>query len=160
MEFGRKITICLFMMIIMWCYAIEGREPVLHRVGGGRYTWRPNVSFTNWTSYEHFYQDDWLYFGFDRNVHNVLEVNKTNYENCIETDFIKNVTRGGRDVVQLLEMRSYYYICGRGFCNNGMKVEINIEPDLPLSPTIFSQASSTAKMNVLFSVIGLAWIFI
>ncbi|KAL5073621.1 hypothetical protein RYX36_012605 [Vicia faba] len=152
------------MMIIMWCYKIEGREPALHRVGGGRYTWQPKVNFTNWTSYEHFYQGDWLYFGFDKTIHSVLEVNKTNYENCIETDFIDNITRGGRDVVQLSEMRMYYFICGRGFCFNGMKVEINVEPDLPLSPTIFNKASSARKMNaivmLLFSVIGLAWIFI
>ncbi|KAI5402427.1 lamin-like protein [Lathyrus oleraceus] len=164
MEIGRKITICLFIMIIMWCYEIECREPVLHRVGGGRYTWQPKVNFTNWTSYELFYQGDWLYFGFDRNIHNVLEVNKTSYENCIETDFINNVTRGGRDVFQLSEMRSYYFICGRGFCFNGMKVEINVKSfDQTISPIIPNKTCSTRKMNdtvmFVFSILTLAWIF-
>lgn len=56
----RKIIMCLLMSIIVGYYKIEGRDPVLHRVGGGRYTWLPDVNFTKWASNEHFYKGDWL----------------------------------------------------------------------------------------------------
>ncbi|OWM72913.1 hypothetical protein CDL15_Pgr016545 [Punica granatum] len=39
---------------------VRGRNPVLHRVGGGRYTWAPNINFTQWASHEVFYVGDWL----------------------------------------------------------------------------------------------------
>lgn len=60
MEVRRKIILCLLMTITMGCYKVEGREPILHRVGGGRYTWTPKANFTNWSSHENFYQGDWL----------------------------------------------------------------------------------------------------
>lgn len=66
-------------------------------------------------------------FNFDKRYYNVLEVNKTSYENCIDRDFIKNVTRGGRDVVQLTEAKTYYYISGGGYCFHGMKVDVKVE---------------------------------
>lgn len=55
-----KIIIFLLMIIAMGCHKIDGRDPILHRVGGGRYTWAPNVNFTKWASHEHFYKGDWL----------------------------------------------------------------------------------------------------
>ncbi|MCH87547.1 lamin-like protein [Trifolium medium] len=166
MGFGRKIIVCLLMIITIGCNEIDGREPVLHRVGGGKYTWKPKINFTQWASNEHFYKDDWLYFGFDKHIYNVLEVNKTNYEKCIDTGYINNITRGGRDVFQLSEERTYYFLCGRGFCFQGMKVEINVEPlELPLlpPPTIPNKAGSSRNTNysifVILLVIALAWIF-
>lgn len=53
-------------------------------------------------------------------------MNKTSYENCIDRDFIKNVTRGGRDVVQLTEARTYYYLSSGGYCFHQMRVAINV----------------------------------
>ncbi|WJX42449.1 hypothetical protein P8452_29682 [Trifolium repens] len=164
----KKIIVCLLMIVItIGCIETVGRDPVLHRVGGGKYTWKPKINFTQWASNETFYKDDWLYFGFDKHIYNVLEVNKTNYEKCIDTGYINNITRGGRDVFQLSEERTYYFICGRGFCFQGMKVEINVEPlELPLLPprTIPNKACSSRKMNytkfVMLLVIALAWTFV
>lgn len=102
-------------------------------------------------------------FGFDRNIYNVLEVNKTNYENCIDTDFITNITRGGRDVFQLVEARPYYFICGRDFCYQGMKIAINVdEPTTTLPPIALpskafpSSGMSNTKLLVLLVTI-LVW---
>jgi len=94
-------------------------------------------------------------FGFDKLMYNVLEVNKTNYENCIDTNFLKNITKGGRDVVQLLETRTYYFLCGRGFCYQGMKIAINVkEPILHKSPSTLSNKAfhSTKIINTKFIV--------
>lgn len=66
-------------------------------------------------------------FGYDRHMFNVLEVNKTSYEHCIDTGVIKNVSRGaGRDVFQLTEVKTYYFLSGGGYCWNGMKVAIDV----------------------------------
>ena len=50
----------LVIMIILISNAVEARLPVLHRVGGGRMTWVPNINFTDWSNKEHFYVGDWL----------------------------------------------------------------------------------------------------
>lgn len=73
----------------------------------------------------------------------MLEVNKTNYEYCIDTNFIKNVTRGGRDVVQLTEARTYYFLSSGGYCFHGMKVAIDVQEHQPAAPS----PSPTAKSS-------------
>jgi hypothetical protein len=104
-------------------------------------------------------------FGFDKHIYNVLEVNKTNYEKCVDKGFISNITRGGRDVFQLLEAKTYYFLCGRGFCFHGMKVEINVKPLEPdnVSPTVLEKACSPRKMNQIklfvLLVLVMIWIF-
>lgn len=84
-------------------------------------------------------------FGFDRKLHNILQVNKSSYEKCIATDFIFNITRGGRDVFQLLQPKTYYFICGKGYCLKGMKLAVNVLPQPPPStPTYPITPASTA----------------
>ena len=70
-------------------------------------------------------------FGFDKQLYNVLEVNKTSYESCIDKDYIYNVTRGGRDVFHLTEAKTYYFLSGRGYCYKGMKVAVFVEQSPP-----------------------------
>ncbi|KAL1168832.1 hypothetical protein V6Z11_A05G108100 [Gossypium hirsutum] len=96
----------------------ESRESVLHRVGGGRYSWKPNVNFTGWAIHE--YVD----FGFNKQSYSVLQVNETSYPNCIEENFINNITKGGRDVFNLTMPKLYYFISGRGYRFKRMKVAI------------------------------------
>ena len=75
-------------------------------------------------------------FGFNKQIYNVLEVNKTSYNTCDDTNYMTNVTRGGRDVFKLSEAKVYYFLCGRGFCSQGMKVEVPVHeiPPSPLPP--------------------------
>ncbi|KAL4367864.1 hypothetical protein GQ457_05G017280 [Hibiscus cannabinus] len=65
-------------------------------------------------------------FNFDKRYFNVLEVNQTSYENCNDQGFIKNITRGGRDVIELTEARPYYFLSSGGYCYNGMKVAVDV----------------------------------
>ncbi|RDX90290.1 Lamin-like protein, partial [Mucuna pruriens] len=87
---------------------------------------------------------------FDKRYFNVLEVNKTSYERCIDKEFITNVTRGGRDVVQLTEARSYYYLSGGGYCFGGMKVGVHVEEyqdsDAPAAAPAPSQIASASLL--------------
>jgi hypothetical protein len=86
-------------------------------------------------------------FVFDKHSYNVLEVNETNYENCNDQGFIKNITRGGRDVVQLTEARPYYFLSSGGYCWNGMKVAINVEDFAP-TPAPASSTENGSPSNI------------
>lgn len=85
-----------------------------------------------------------LDFGYDKHMYNVLEVNKTSYENCMDRDFIKNITKGGgRDVFQLKEVKTYYFLSGGGYCWHGMKVAINVEYVAPVPSPVAEHKSSS-----------------
>ncbi|KAF5744975.1 lamin-like protein-like [Tripterygium wilfordii] len=157
MDRWMKNVVFLMMMISM----VGFTNGSLHYVGGGKTTWAPNVNLTDWASHhEHFYVGDWLYFGFDKHSYSVLEVNRTSYENCISTDFLKNVTRGGRDVFQMIEAKTYYFIDGRGFCFQGLKVAIDCETSAPTpSPAPAPAPAKNAAPSLFGSLDALSWIF-
>ncbi len=73
-------------------------------------------------------------FIFDKHHYNVLEVNKTSYEKCNDQGFIRNITRGGRDVFQLTEARPYYFLSSGGYCYNGMRVAVYVEVEASETP--------------------------
>ncbi|XP_045811347.1 lamin-like protein [Trifolium pratense] len=136
------MSVVVFGMLSLWPMVVMGK-PVLHKVGGPK-GWNQNVNYTTWSSQEHIYVGDWLIFKFDKRYYNVLEVNKTSYENCIDITFIKNVTRGGRDVVQLTEAKTYYFLSAGGYCFHGMKVAVNVQDQSPApSPSLSDTAQSS-----------------
>ncbi|CAA3018344.1 lamin [Olea europaea subsp. europaea] len=113
---------------------------------GGNMGWTSNVNYTVWAQGKHFYLDDWLFFVYDRNQMNVLEVNSTDYENCISDHPLHNWTTGaGRDVVPLNVTKTRYFISGKGFCFGGMKVAIHTEK-LPPPPTLSPQISDSGGL--------------
>ncbi|CAI0386903.1 unnamed protein product [Linum tenue] len=114
-------------VVILIIMAGSGESSVLEKVGS-RKGWIPNFNYTQWSSTQHhLYVGDWLLFVFDKRYYNVLEVNKTSYDGCEEKGFARNITKGGRDVVELTEARPYYFISGGGYCWGGMKVAVNVE---------------------------------
>ncbi|ESW23271.1 hypothetical protein PHAVU_004G032800 [Phaseolus vulgaris] len=133
-------------------------------VGDNRF-WNPNINYTEWAKGKHFYLGDWLYFVYDRNQANVLEVNKTEYETCNSDHPLQNWTRGaGRDVVPLNVTKTYYIISGKGFCFSGMKVAVHVEklppppkasPVVSGAPNLFS-SGHILLMPVVFAI-GTAW---
>ncbi|TYJ33499.1 hypothetical protein E1A91_A05G107500v1 [Gossypium mustelinum] len=126
----------------------ESRESVLHRVGGGRYSWKPN-----------FFVGDWLYFGFNKQSYSVLQVNETSYPNCIEENFINNITKGGRDVFNLTMPKPYYFISGRGYCFKRMKVAIFVQnynhcqSQMGLCSTMFNSVSNFQAKLILVLIL-------
>ncbi|XWS40926.1 hypothetical protein CRYUN_Cryun17cG0037900 [Craigia yunnanensis] len=100
-------------MLMMMIMELEFAMTTLHRVGD-KNGWNPNVNYSEWSNHEQFYVGDWLIFNFNKHYFNVLEVNKTSYENCNDQSFIQNITRGGRDVIELTEARPYYFLSSGG----------------------------------------------
>ncbi|XP_052188316.1 lamin-like protein [Diospyros lotus] len=112
---------------------------------GANMGWTSNVNYTIWARGKQFYNGDWLFFVYDRNQMNVLEVNQTDYEACNSDHPLHNWTTGaGRDVVPLNQTRNYYFISGKGFCFGGMKVAIHVEnpPPPPAASPIKDGASA------------------
>jgi hypothetical protein len=66
-------------------------------------------------------------FRYQKGTHNVFEVNQTGYDNCTMAGVAGNWT-SGKDFIPLPEARRYYFICGNGFCLQGMKVAITVHP--------------------------------
>ncbi|XP_044468833.1 lamin-like protein [Mangifera indica] len=146
--FCKKIKLRLWILRTLVVMAVTLRCVVgssnLHRVGD-KMGWAPNVNFSEWSSRERFFTGDWLLFNFDKNMYNVLEVNKTSYNGCNDQNFITNITKGGRDVYQLQEPRPYYFLSGRGFCWGGMKLAVMVQNPTPVSAPEPTQSLSSAK---------------
>ncbi|XLS64033.1 hypothetical protein HN51_024007 [Arachis hypogaea] len=126
----------IVLMVMMTSMMVNMAKSELHYVGGNKFSWAPNVNLTQWSMHQHFYVHDWL-------------LNKTSYENCIDKDFIKNITRGGgKDVIELKEVKTYYFLSSGGFCWNGLKVAINVENVAPTpSPGHNKSSSCTIGIN-------------
>ncbi|KAL5725884.1 hypothetical protein ACHQM5_008973 [Ranunculus cassubicifolius] len=124
----RGRTAWLLVLLIAIVSMKNASGVVLHKLGGNRYDgWKPDYNYTQWSMNEHFVVGDWLYFGYERALYNVLQVNQTAYENCIVDNPIKNVTGGaGRDVFQLVRPITYYFTSAGGWCSHSMKVAISV----------------------------------
>ncbi|CAH2072690.1 unnamed protein product [Thlaspi arvense] len=124
-----RFTVKIAAVLLAFIVAAPGPEVTAKKyVVGDNKSWKPNINYTIWAQGKHFYLGDWLYFVYDRNQHNLLEVNKRDYERCISDHPIRNWTRGaGRDVVTLNVTKHYYLLDGRGGCYGGMKLTVKVE---------------------------------
>ncbi|KAK6129285.1 hypothetical protein DH2020_036994 [Rehmannia glutinosa] len=147
---GLKRGIVLTAATLMFAAVMLPEVAAVRYIVGANMGWTSNVNYTIWAQGKHFYNGDWLFFVYDRNQMNVLEVNKTDYENCISDHPLHNWTTGaGRDVVPLNVTRNYYFISGKGFCFGGMKVAIHVEnpPPPPSSSPVRSASPSSLLSN-------------
>ncbi|XP_004489434.1 early nodulin-like protein 17 [Cicer arietinum] len=156
------------MVLLFLCFSVLLMLPMVSATRfmvGGRMGWNTNFNYTTWAKGKHFYNGDWLFFVYDRNQMNVLEVNKTDYESCNSDHPLHNWTTGaGRDVVPLNVTRHYYFISGKGFCYGGMKLAIHVEnlPPPPKASPIKSLAPTLSSKGHIFLMpivfaIGAAW---
>ncbi|TKY57084.1 Lamin protein [Spatholobus suberectus] len=92
-------------------------------------------------------------------MYNVLEVNKTSYENCMDAGFIRNISRGGgRDVFQLTDAKTYYFISEGGFCWHGMKVAIHVTEGV--APTLAPSPNASDACGIQVNLILSLFIFV
>ncbi|XP_055819240.1 basic blue protein-like [Solanum dulcamara] len=81
--------------------------------------WTLGVS--NWPNGKNFKAGDVLVFNYPKSVHNVVIVNKADYDNCKPSGKIFN---SGNDKVTLRKGTTYF-ICGiAGHCDGGQKIAI------------------------------------
>lgn len=138
------LAVLVFAMVVMVPEVSATRWTVGSNMG-----WTSNVNYTIWAQGKHFYNGDWLFFVYDRNQMNILEVNKTDYESCNSDHPLHNWTRGaGRDVVPLNVTRNYYFISGKGFCYGGMKLAVHVEnpPPPPTASPLNEKSGSPSSI--------------
>ncbi|XP_006338413.1 lamin-like protein [Solanum tuberosum] len=135
------VLTCALLVMLPQVYSVR-------YIVGSRFGWTNNVNYTNWAKDKHFYNEDWLFFVYDRNQMNVLELNKTDYESCNTDHPLHNWTTGaGRDVVPLNVTKTYYFASGKGYCYGGMKVAIHVEKAPPPPKAAPVHSSSTNLLN-------------
>eukprot|EP01018_Ginkgo_biloba_P021528 Gb_35542 [translate_table: standard] len=126
-----------------------------HIVGGNR-GWNPGVNFTEWVKSQTFVVGDWIWFGgvvvvlfaafrYQRDQHNVVQVNQSGYDNCTMDNAIGNWS-SGKDFFFLNESKRYYYVDGRGFCYNGMKITFFVNETAP-APNPSAENDTTKKSS-------------
>ncbi|XP_071731041.1 early nodulin-like protein 17 [Rutidosis leptorrhynchoides] len=139
------IAFCATLMVMV--PEVSGKRLIV----GGSMGWTSNVNYTLWAGNQTFYLGDWLFFVYDRNQNDIIEVNKTNYETCIAEHPIHNYTTGaGRDVVELNVTRERYFISSKGSCYGGMKLLVHLTPTPP-PPRAAPLKSHSSRFTVLRS---------
>ena len=99
-------------------------------------------------------------FRYQKGPHNVFEVNETGYDNCTRDGVAGNWT-SGKDFIPLPEARRYYFICGNGFCLQGMKVAITVHPLRHNASSDGSRGSTAAQGEASTAALrtrGAAWL--
>ncbi|CAN6205073.1 unnamed protein product [Urochloa humidicola] len=116
----------LLVAAVLAGFAVDPSAATDHIVGAN-HGWNPNINYSLWSGNQTFYFGDLISFRYQKGTHNVFEVNETGYGNCTMDGVAGNWT-SGKDFVPLPEPRRYYFICGNGFCLQGMKVAITVHP--------------------------------
>ncbi|RRT41122.1 hypothetical protein B296_00043241 [Ensete ventricosum] len=140
----------LLLLLLLLSVAVAFVSATDHIVGG-HLGWNPNVSYTLWANNQTFYVNDLICkpfvdphppparfhphpdllmaaaFRYQKNMYNVFEVNKTGYDNCTMDGLAGNWS-SGKDFITLDQAKTYYFICGNGFCFSGMKVSVTVHP--------------------------------
>ncbi|GAB2299303.1 hypothetical protein Dimus_033375 [Dionaea muscipula] len=146
MELHPTASSTVRLLLVFTCFSLLFMLPQVASVRfivGGNMGWTSNVNYTIWAKDKHFYLGDWLFFVYDRNQMNVLEVNQSDYETCNSDHPLVNWTRGaGRDLIPLNVTKHYYIISGKGFCYGGMKLAINVHNAPPPPPAAQIDSSS------------------
>ncbi|XP_076944362.1 early nodulin-like protein 17 [Bidens hawaiensis] len=148
---GRSITTAVAIAFVAALVIMLPEVSARRLIVGGSMGWTTNVNYTLWAANQTFTFGDWLFFVYDRNQNDVIEVNKTNYETCNAEHPVHNYTTGaGRDVVELNVTHNRYFISSKGSCYSGMKLHVHLAP-LPPPPRAAPAKSQSSSLNVLRS---------
>ncbi|KAK1402272.1 Phytocyanin domain-containing protein [Heracleum sosnowskyi] len=86
--------------------------------------WDFNIK--DWPSGKTFHAGDIIVFNYNRNLHNVVTINETKYEeylNCVVSDKAKVLSTGNDAII--LQNGVNYFICGTmRHCTSGMQIAI------------------------------------
>ncbi|KAJ6860821.1 hypothetical protein NC651_037028 [Populus alba x Populus x berolinensis] len=146
--FGSPVMVALAVLVFAVVVMVPEVSATRWTVGSNM-GWTTNFNYTVWAQGKHFYNGDWLFFVYDRNQMDILEVNKTDYESCNSDHPLHNWTRGaGRDVVPLNVTRNYYFLSGKGFCYGGMKLAVHVEnpPPPPTASPLNEKSGSPSSI--------------
>ncbi|CAN6286453.1 unnamed protein product [Urochloa humidicola] len=100
---------------------------VIYKVGDtSGWTILGNINYTDWTTKKDFKVGDIIEFKYPQGIHNVLEVNKADYDSCSNSTPIATHTSGD-DKIAIKRPGHRFFICGvPGHCAAGQKVNVRV----------------------------------
>ncbi|KAG5398430.1 hypothetical protein IGI04_020245 [Brassica rapa subsp. trilocularis] len=99
-------------------------EGANHTVGDSS-GWELLTNYTNWTQGREFHVGDVLVFNYNKDEHNVMQVNSTAYADCGRDNYISLFTNGNDSII-ISEVGEHWFICAMyDHCENGQKLSIN-----------------------------------
>ncbi|XP_009765223.2 blue copper protein 1a-like [Nicotiana sylvestris] len=92
--------------------------------------WKLDFNYTAWAATKEFHVGDKLIFKYKKDAHNVYKADQASFQSCTPSNDITPLT-SGNDIIPLKTTGKKWYICGVGkHCEKGMKVAINVLPEL------------------------------
>ncbi|KAG5575046.1 hypothetical protein H5410_055180 [Solanum commersonii] len=116
-----KFAVLLIIILHHESYAMQ------HLVGDSIWTIPPTNNFyTNWSSSQVFFPGDTLYFEFDPEFYNVMQVSRREYDYCTGNQAYKVFSDGPLNIT-LIESGVFYYICNiLNYCELGQKFSVTV----------------------------------
>ncbi|KAK1276439.1 Lamin-like protein [Acorus gramineus] len=131
---GARIHRALWFLAMMGC-AMKAPVASMDHIVGASTGWKipPNLTFyQEWAQRRNFVVGDKLVFLYTTGVHNVLEVNKDDFDKCGDKKVIDMYYKGPT-ILPLTTPGNHYYYCGVGtHCESGQKIAINVSATAPL----------------------------
>lgn len=84
-------------------------------------------------------------FYYQPKTADIVLVDEDSYDKCDASTPISNYSKGRNYAFELNHTGRYYFICSYGYCYQGMKLSINVEP--LSSPSSASSSSSSSKKS-------------
>ncbi|WOL15447.1 hypothetical protein Cni_G24228 [Canna indica] len=110
--------------------------------------WIPTVNYTIWEKkHRPFHVGDWLVFYYQPKTADVVRVDEDAYDKCDATNPISNYSKGRSYAFELNHTGDYYFVCSYGYCYQGMKLHIKVEPVTSPSSPLSSSSSSGKKAS-------------
>ncbi|RZC76175.1 hypothetical protein C5167_000294 [Papaver somniferum] len=131
---GLVERVIFFMALAVLCVASSTAE--VYKVGDdkGWTTLSPIPDYQKWSSTKDFKVGDSIVFEYSPEMHNVVQVNYTDYKNCNAASPIRTFT-SGKDTIPIKRKGHFWYICGiPGHCAMGQKVDIRVVPHVTQTP--------------------------
>ncbi|KAA8534601.1 hypothetical protein F0562_032140 [Nyssa sinensis] len=135
-----KSAIVLVLMVTL----LDRSFGVQYMVGDSVWSIPPIPDFyANWSSSLSFQIGDTLFFDFDSELHNVMQVSRREFDTCTASHPYKAFTVGPV-IVPLIEQGVFYFICSVSkYCALGQKLAVTVHQRSPNSaPTSLPSPSS------------------
>uniref|UniRef100_A0A0E0LR18 Phytocyanin domain-containing protein n=1 Tax=Oryza punctata TaxID=4537 RepID=A0A0E0LR18_ORYPU len=105
-----------------------------YTVGAPSGSWDLRTNYAQWVSNINFRTGDQIVFKYSPAAHDVVEVNKADYDSCSSSSPITTFNSGD-DTIPLTAAGTRYFICGfSGHCDGGMKVTVKVEAATSSNP--------------------------
>ncbi|XP_052208387.1 mavicyanin-like [Diospyros lotus] len=103
-----------------------------------------NVDYKQWAATKTFQVGDVIYFQYNPQFHNVMQVSHAEYRSCNSSSPMASHTTGN-DSITITRHGHHFFLCGvPGHCQAGQKVDISVPRTSSLAPTATAAASPSA----------------